>query len=194
MKSLLLFSSCLFLLLTSCGGGNDDPVVPVVTPSFTFDNQTYSVLASQGINEQQMNDFVVLNDIPYNRSQISIIGMLGFGQTATIAFDLYYREGTSIAGTYTIYDDDESTDAFEDYVTPLERGCMGWTTLGNSFAFSGTSVNANNPTGTVTVIVNGPNNYTIRYSGNFRVYGDDFTVDRTVPCAMNITGIVTQQN
>jgi hypothetical protein len=191
MKNLMLISSCLLLFLTGCNSGDNNPPVTPPTASFTFDNQNYSVLPSQGINEMQMNNFVTFNDIPYNRSQISIIGLLGFSQTASIAFDLYYREGTSIAGTYTI--DDEESSSFEDFVAPLDRGCMGWTSMGGVFGMSGEGVNANNPQGTVTITVNSPNNYTIHYVGNFRIY-EDFEVVRTVPCVMDVTGPVVLQN
>jgi hypothetical protein len=194
MKNIILSASVFLLILTSCNSDDDQPQQPVITPSFTFDNQTYSVLPAQGINEQQMDNFITLNDIPYDRSQISIIGMLGFGQTATIAFDVYHREGASIAGTYNIYDDDDSNVGFEDFVTPLDRGCMGWTSLAGSYGISGEGVNANNPEGTVTITVNSTNNYTIHYVGNFRIYNDDFEIERTVPCTMNVTGVVTQQN
>lgn len=190
MKNFILISSCLFLFLTSCNSSDDAPPVPPV-PSFSFDSQTYSVLPTEGINEMQLNNFSVFNDIPYNRSQISIIGMVGFSQTASIAFDLYYREGTSIAGTYTI--DDNEDGSFEDFLAPLDRGCMGWTSMGGTFGLSGEGISSNNPQGTVTITVNSPNNYTIHYVGNFRIY-EDFAIVRNVPCLMDVTGTVVQQN
>jgi len=76
----------------------------------------------------------------------------------------------TIAETYSIYDTDDSTLGFEDFVTPLDRGCIGWTSMGSVFLTSGANgVNANNPSGTVTVTVNSANNYTIRFAGNFRI-------------------------
>lgn len=193
MKKLIVLAG-LVLFLTSCSSDNNTTPTPV-NPSFTFDNQTYTLLPGQGINEIQQNGFITFNDIPYNRSSISIIGMLGFAQTSTISFDLYYREGTTLAGTYTIYDTDNDNLGFEDFVSPLNRGCMGWTSMGEAYPIAGgQSVNANNPAGTVTITVNSANNYTIQYNGNFRIYNDDFAVVRTVPCVMNVTGAVTQQN
>ena len=192
MKNLIVFTSSLFLLLAGCSS-DDNSTPPVASPSFTFDNQTYSVLPTSGINEIRQS--TTFNDVAYNRSSISVIGMIGFSQTATISFDLFYRQGMSIAGTYTIYDNEDTGTGFEDYITPLDRACMGWTSMGAVFLTSGTEpLNANNPVGTVTITVNSPNNYKIHYVGNYRIYDDNFVVVRNVPCTMDITGTVVFQN
>jgi len=193
MKKALLCASGMFLFLLGCSSSDDAAPAPVVTPSFTFDNQTYSVIPSSGINELRQQ--TTFNDVVYDRSSITVVGMIGFAQTATMSFDLYYRHGESIAGTYPIYDSETSDAGFDDYITPLSRACLGWTSLGNVFMTSGADpVNANNPHGTVTVTANSPTNYTIHFVGDFKIYDDNFEVVRNVPCSMNVTGPVVVHN
>jgi len=191
MKKLLLLAAGMFLTLTSCGGDDDPAYVPPTTQSFSFDDGSYNLLAFQGITEIKQENVLTANGNVYDRSAITIIGMLGFTETATVSFDLYYRDGQSIAGTYTIFDDIDGEDAFDDFISPLQRGCLGWTSMGVIFNTSGGDpVQANNPGGTVTIVANSANNYTIQYNGNYKLYNDGFDFVRNVPCSINVTGEV----
>lgn len=190
MKKTILFVPLFLLLLTGCGS-DDAPIPPVVTQSFTFDNTNYSVLASQGIHEIKMNDVITTDGgVHYDRSTLTISGMYGFTTVSSISFDLYYKMGQSIAGTYTIDDDEDS--GFEDFISPLDRACMGWTTSAGSFSSGSEGVQSHNPSGTIKVIANSPTNYTIQYNGNFKVY-DGFDFIRNAAVTMNVTGPVDIQ-
>jgi hypothetical protein len=54
-------------------------------------------------------------------------------------------------------------------------------------------INANNPTGTVKVVNNGNNNYTIQYNGNYKKYDTNFVAIGTVPVVINLTTDVLVQ-
>jgi hypothetical protein len=191
MKKIILFVPVFLLFLTGCSS-DDAPTPPPVTQSFTFDNTNYSVLGSQGITEIKFNDILTTEGgVHYDRSTLSISGMNGFISISTISLDLYYKTGTSIAGTYTIDDDEDS--AFEDFLSPLDRACMGWTTSAGSFGTGGSEgVQSHNPSGTIKVIVNSTANYTIQYTGDFKVY-DGFDIIRNAPAVVNVTGPVDIQ-
>jgi len=191
MSKNILFGICGLLLLTGCSSSDDAPTPPAA-PSFTFDNSTYSLLGAQGITEARMQHVFDIDGVFYNRSSITLIGLIGFSKTATVSFDLYYKDGMSVGGTYTIYqEEDDNMVDFQDYMVPLNRACMGWTTAGYAVNMSNSDeTSANNPSGTVKITVNSPTNYTIQYSGNFRVYVDGFTFVRNAPTAINVTGTV----
>lgn len=189
MKKILLITACLALVLTSCTRDNATPPPPP-GPTFTLDSQTFMLLAAQGITEYKTPTPYPISGINYLRSTISVTGLLGFSKSGTVSFDLYHREGTSVAGTYTIYDAD-STPGFQDFLAPLERGCMGWTSVGVIINLANNAyASSNNPLGTVTIIVNTPTNYTVQYTGNFREYDTNFNIVRTVPASVNVTAPV----
>ncbi|MFT3793200.1 hypothetical protein [Flavobacterium sp.] len=193
MKKLLLLVAGLFLFLTGCGSDDDNSTdMPQSVPqNFSLDNNNYSLLAFQGITEAKMEGVYTFNGIAYTRSQVTLIGMIGFTTTATVSFDLYYKSNMSIAGTYEIYDDIEGEENYEQYMEGRDRSCEGWTSAGVVFQnMGGDQLHANNPSGNVTITVNGPNNYTIQYTGNFKLYEDGFTFVRNVPASVNITGDV----
>lgn len=190
MKKNIIIIAGLFLFITSCSNDDSTDAPPPTSPSFSLDNSVFSLLPAQGITEIKSDAVFTINNVTYNRSTISIIGLNGFTTTATISFDLYYKNGMSVAGTYSIFDEDSSAN-FEDFISPLDRACMGWTSLGVIFPFSGANqVSCNNPTGTVKIIANSSTNYTIQYTGNFRIYNSDFVITRNVPSTINITGNV----
>jgi len=78
VKNIILSATVFLFVLMGCSNSDDNPTAPVVMPSFTFDNQNYSVLPSQGINELKQIDVFTFNGTPYTRSSITIIGMIGF--------------------------------------------------------------------------------------------------------------------
>jgi hypothetical protein len=126
----------------------------------------------------------------YNRNTFIINGIKGMTDVATVTFDLFLKSGQSLAGDYQI-----STDQDEDNPIDLEnilasqnRACLGWTSLvAKTNIISQSSVSGNAPTGTVKIISNGGNNYTIQYTGNFK------NIDQVenIQVTMNITGAVS---
>ncbi len=188
----LFFLPILLLILTACGGSDDDNNTPPVVPqSFSYDGQTYNLLGTQGITEIRLTNVFDIGGTMYDRSTISVIGLQGFTRTGTVSFDLYYKHGMSVAGTYNIFTESDSETDFAEFLSPLDRGCMGWISMASSFNnASGVDVSSNNPSGTVKIIANSPTNYTIQFNGNFKVYEDGFTFVRNAPAVVNVTGNV----
>lgn len=195
MKKLSFLIVPMFVLFLSCSSDDDQPQTqPVVTQSFKLDNNTFSLLSANGIVELRDQNGTTVDGITYKRSTVTLHGMLGFSKMANITFDLYYKESESIAGTYMIHDDNDSPENFEGFLDTNGRGCMGWTSMGVIFSMNGSGdIDSNNPTGTVKIIANSPNNYTVQYNGNFRLYDDSFNFVRNVPSITNVTGNVTLQ-
>ena len=100
-----------------------------------------------------------------------------------------------MAGTYNIDQTlDDEPDFFENLLV-AQKLCLGWTSM-CAVTQAGSSsflINANNPTGTVKVVNNGNNNYTIQYNGNYKKYNNNFQVIGTVPVVINITTDVVVQ-
>lgn len=194
MKKLLLFP-VLFLMLSACGGSDDNNnIPPVVTQSFNFDGETYNLLGVEGITEGVFEDAFNIGGTQYDRSTINIIGLQGFAKTGTVSFDVYYKHGMTVAGTYTIFDDIDQTD-FETYLGARDRACLGWISQASSFNnMSGIDISSNNPSGTLKVIANSPTNYTVQYSGNFKVYENGFDFVRNAPAVIDVTGNVYLQS
>lgn len=194
MNKLFLWIAASFLLIsTGCGSDDDNSThVPQSAPqTFSFDNNNYSLLAFQGITEAKMVGTYTFNGIAYTRSQVTLIGMIGFTTTATVSFDLYYKSDQTIAGTYPIYDAIDGEENYEEYMQGRDRSCEGWTSAGVVFQnMGGDQLHSNNPGGNITVTVNSANNYTIQYNGNFKLYDDGFTFVRNVPASVNVTGDV----
>jgi hypothetical protein len=195
VKKLPVLISALFLILTACGGNDDDNnIPPVVTQSFNFDGQTYSLLGTQGITEGKMEDAFNIDGTQYDRSTITLIGLQGFTKTGTVSFDLYYKHGMTVAGTYSI-DDDIDEGNFDTYLGARDRACLGWISMASAFNnMSGVETSANNPSGTVTIVANSPTNYTIQYTGNFKVYENGFDFVRNAATVVNVTGEVYIQS
>lgn len=192
MKKLLFLTAGMLLLLTGCGSDDNNSDVPQSVPqTFSLDNNNYSLLAFQGITEAKVVGTYTFNGINYTRSQLTIIGMIGFATTGTVSFDLYYKSDQSIGGTYVIYDAVDGEENYEEYMEGRDRSCEGWTSAGVvAQTMTGDQMHSNNPSGNITVTVNSTNNYTIQYTGNFKQYDDGFTFVRNVPAAVNITGDV----
>ena len=129
MKKLLFLVAGFFLLLTGCGSDDDSSeAAQTIAQTFSVDNNNYSLLPMQGLTEGKMEDVYTFNGIAYTRSQVSVVGMIGFATTATVSFDLYYKSNMSIARTYPIYDNVADDDNFDEYMVSRDRACMGWTT------------------------------------------------------------------
>ncbi|CAM3880497.1 putative lipoprotein [Flavobacterium branchiophilum] len=174
------------VLFTSCS--SDDSTE---SSEFVIDNQSYTVNPGQGVIEQKLNNFYTQQGQIFDRSTITINGISGTN-VATVSFDLYYKDGLPVEGTYSIAEtlDDNDTDFFDDLVT-TQKLCLGWTSMCAVFqGGSSVAVNANNPLGTVTVTKNSATNYTIQYNGNFRKYNSSFQVIGTVPVVINVTSDV----
>ncbi len=175
-------------LFNSCSDSDSDS--PQNSTSFVVDGVTYDLPATQGIVNVISPDAIEVNGSMYNRNTFIINGIKGMTDVATVTFDLFLKSGQSLAGDYQI-----STDQDEDNPIDLEnilasqnRACLGWTSLiAKTNIISQSSVSGNAPTGTVKIISNGGNNYTIQYTGNFK------NIDQVgnIQVTMNITGAVS---
>lgn len=177
-------------LFSGCSNDNDDetpPVIPV-PQSFMLDNHNYSLLGFQGLTEIKMGGVYTIEGVNYDRSTITVTGMNGLTETGMVSFDLYYKTGTSMAGTYQIDDSLDDIDLFQNLLSAQERACMGWVSSGVIFNMGGGDpLNSRNPSGTVTVTVNSATNYTVGYTGNFKLYENGFDFVRNVPCSVAVT-------
>jgi len=187
-----------FILLTAIvlmGCSSDDDNSNSTGSSFNLDGDVYQLIEGMGMVEIIMPEVVEVNGEAYDRSSITITGMKGTTSSATISFDLYYKTGTTVAGTYNIYDSEDDGQNFEEFLNGQNRGCMGWTSAAAVFMLDGSDmITANNPTGTVQVIVNSSTNYTLKYNGNFRVYDLELNFDRNMPANINVSSTVTIQD
>lgn len=185
-KPFTIFCAAL-VLLTSCSSSDDN----ATSSEFKIDNQSYTLLPTQGIVEQKMNNMITQQGQTFDRSTITLSGTSGTN-VATVSFDLYYKDGLPVEGTYSIAEtlDDNDADFFDDLVTN-QKLCLGWTSMCAVFqGGSSIAINANNPVGTVTVTKNSTANYTIQYNGNFKKYNSSFQVIGTVPVVINVTSNV----
>ena len=172
------------LSLTSCSSSDDS----AASNQFQVDGQSYEVLPSNGLVELKMDNVYTDQGQSFDRSTVSLVGVNGT-TVASVAFDLFYKDGLPVEGTYSIAEtlDDYSPDFYDQLLTD-EKLCLGWTSLCAVYQGGSTLlINANNPIGTVTVTNNGNNNFTIQYNGNFRKYNSNFEVIGTVPVVINIT-------
>jgi hypothetical protein len=193
MKNLLKSTLVLFvisLLFQSCSSSEE--VESLVSNQISIDGQLYNTLPSNSVVELRMNNLNIDGQV-YDRSSISITGIAGT-TIANVSFDLYYKDGLPVAGTYNIDQTLDNDSDFFDNLLVAQKLCLGWTSM-CAVTQAGSSsflINANNPTGTVKVVNNGNNNYTIQYNGNYKKY-NNFQVIGTVPVVINITTDVVVQ-
>ena len=192
MKKILLFFSA--IAIVSCSS-DDDSSTENNSTSFRYDGTAFQLQPSMGISEIIMPRVTESNGQFYDRSTISLTGLNGMTSTATVSFDLYYKTGTSVGGTYIIHDTEVSNAIdFDEFLAIDGRASLGWTSAGVIFSMgSGSMTSGNNPTGSVQIIVNSPTNYTVKYIGNFREYNGDFEVVRNLPAEINVTGDITRE-
>lgn len=193
MKNLLKSALVFFVIMSLFQSCSEDEETPVNT-QFTIDGQTYNLLPTNGVVELKMNNLININGQYYDRSSITISGTSGT-LLANLNFDLFYKDGLPVAGTYTIADTLDGNGDFYSDLSVAQKLCSGWTSMcvvvqSNS---SSALIDSNNPTGTVKVINNGNNNYTVQFNGNYRKYNSNFDVIGTVPVVMDITTNVTVQ-
>ncbi|WP_396166089.1 hypothetical protein [Flavobacterium sp.] len=194
MKNLLKSALVLFAissLFQSCSSSEE--VETPVTNQISVDGQPYNILPSNSVVELKMNNLNIDGQL-YDRSSISIIGMSGT-TVANVSFDLYYKDGLPMAGTYNIDQTIDNDSDFFDNLLVTQKLCLGWTSMCavNQAGSSSFLINANNPTGTVKVVNNGNNNYTIQYNGNYKKYDTNFVAIGTVPVVINLTTDVLVQ-
>jgi hypothetical protein len=181
-KPFTIFCAAL-VLLTSCSSSDDS----ATSSEFKIDNQSYTLLPTQGIVEQKMNNMITQQGQTFDRSTITLSGTSGTN-VATVSFDLYYKDGLPVEGTYSIA---ETLDDNDDDLVTNQKLCLGWTSMCAVFqGGSSIAINANNPVGTVTVTKNSTANYTIQYNGNFKKYNSSFQVIGTVPVVINVASNV----
>jgi hypothetical protein len=189
MKKLMLSSlAMLTLLITlSCSGDSDSNNSPT---TFSVNGENYTLLSSQGIVNVVSPNAYELDGNSYNRNTIVINGTKGLSDVASVTFDLFVKNGESLAGVYQI-----STDQDEDTFTSIDnilgsnvRVCIGWTSLIATTKIATQEIESGNaPTGTVQIISNGGNIYTIKFNGNFK----NINQTSNIPVNMDITGTVS---
>lgn len=189
MKKLMLSSlAMLTLLITlSCSGDSDSNNSPT---TFSVNGENYTLLSSQGIVNVVSPNAYELDGNSYNRNSIVINGTKGLTDVASVTFDLFVKNGESLAGVYQI-----STDQDEDTFTSIDnilgsnvRVCIGWTSLIATTKIATQEIESGNaPTGTVQIISNGGNIYTIKFNGNFK----NINQTSNIPVNMDITGTVS---
>ncbi|WP_026711440.1 hypothetical protein [Flavobacterium filum] len=188
MKKLILSSLAIIAMFTalSCSSDSDSSSS---SSTFKIDGVSYSLPPAQGIVNIVSPNAYELDGNIYNRNTFIINGIKGMTDVATVTFDLFVKNGESVAGTYQI-----STDQDEDTFTSIDnilasdvRVCIGWTSLvAVTNLTSETITSGNAPTGTVQIISNGGNNYTIKFTGNFK------KLDQTnISANINLTGAVS---
>lgn len=189
MKKLMLSGlAMLTLLITlSCSGDSDSNNSPT---TFSVNGDNYTLLSSQGIVNVVSPNAYELDGNSYNRNTIVINGTKGLTDVASVTFDLFVKNGESLAGVYQI-----STDQDEDTFTSIDnilgsnvRVCIGWTSLIATTKIATQEIESGNaPTGTVQIISNGGNIYTIKFNGNFK----NINQTSNIPVNMDITGTVS---
>lgn len=190
MKKNFTLGFFLMALFTIISCDNDDDSNN--SASFKVDGVTYRLPPMEGINRLQMLNALEIDGNIYNRNTLIITGLNGLSSAAVVTFDLFLKQGQSLAGDYQIstdQDEDNPTE-MENILSTQDRACLGWTSLISTTNLnSQATVSGNAPTGMIKVISNGGNNYTIQYSGNFKKI-DEVT---NISVEMNLTGVVSNQ-
>lgn len=194
MKKLLKLASLIcvtIILFQSCSSSSNDSIP--TNGQFSIDGQIFPLSPNNPVTEIRMNN-LNSNNFVYDRSAITVTGIDGT-KVGSVSFDLYYKDGLPVEGTYTIDNTLNNNSYFFTNLVTAQKLCLGWTTA-CSVIQAGSStflVNANNPSGTVKVINNGNSNYTIQYNGNFKKYNTNFVEIGTVPVVIDITSNVLIQ-
>ncbi|MBN8567574.1 MAG: hypothetical protein J0M25_12675 [Flavobacteriales bacterium] len=115
MKKLMLSCLAIFALLISlsCSGDSDSNNSPI---TFSVNGDNYTLVPSQGIVNVVSPNAYELEGNSYNRNTFIINGTKGLTDVATVTFDLFVKNGESIAGIYQI-----STDQDEDTFTSIDN-------------------------------------------------------------------------
>lgn len=185
-----IFLATLFLTaffgLVSCSSDDDSNQN---STTFKINGVTYTLSPTQGITYLAMSNTFEIDETTYDRVSIIINGFNGVTNVGVVTFDLFMLPGQSIAGDYqiSIDENEDVVSDFEQILLSQQRACMGWTSAVSASSMDiQNSIGGNAPTGTVKIISNGGNNYTIQYNGNFKKL-----IDLTaIPVEMNITGTI----
>lgn len=187
MKKIFTLGFFVMALFTIASCDSDDDSNN--SASFKVDGVTYTLPPIQGLNRLQMLNALEINGNIYNRNTLVITGMNGMTLNAVVTFDLFLKQGESLAGDYQIStdQDDDNPVEMENILSTQDRACLGWTSLISATNLnSQVTVSGNAPTGMIKIISNGGNNYTIQYNGNF-VKIDEVA---NISVEMNLTGNV----
>ncbi|MDP2160236.1 MAG: hypothetical protein Q8K02_07125 [Flavobacterium sp.] len=185
-----IFLATLFLTaffgLVSCSSDGDSNQN---STTFKVNNVDYTLPTSQGIIYSGMSNGYIIDDTSYEQISIVITGLKDVSEVATLSFDLYKLPGQPIAGDYqaSINEEDDVTSNFEQLLSSHQRACFSYTSLMIVSTFSMEEIlSGHAPTGTVKIISNGGNSYTIKYNGDFKKSDED----TIVPVEINITGTI----
>jgi hypothetical protein len=182
------------LIFQSCSSDDEATTAPVL-PNFKMNGVTYE-LYTQDPNSFALVNFtsipVVIGGQTYTDSSLSITGKTSDNtKIGTMTFRFMYKPSQGIAGTYNIskYEDDLDTDLIANQ--RIVNGWVSMATVNNIATPSSFELNGNDPVGTVQVINNGNNNYTLKFNGVFRKYNSNFQVQSTFPVQIDLSATAT---
>jgi len=172
MKKIAFLLLCIStFLFSSCSDSDSDTPQNTNSTSFVVDGETYELATTQGIVNIVSPEPIEVNGSFYYRNTLIISGVKGLTDLATVTFDLFISESLSLAGEYQIStdQDDENPVDLENILADQNRACLGWTSLiAKTNIISQNSTSGNAPSGTLKIVSNGGNNYTIQFTGNFK--------------------------
>jgi hypothetical protein len=194
-KTIAIFAASA-LIFQSCS--SDEATTAPVLPNFKINGVTYE-LDTQVPNSFTLSSFTSM-PVDYGgqnfiNSNFSIVGKTADNaKVGSVSFRLFYKPAQGIAGTYNI---SNFQGDFEDDLIANQRIINGWVSMStvNSLTNPGAfELDGNDPVGTVQVINNGNNNYTIKFNGVFRKYNNNFQVQSTFPVQLDISATATVTN
>lgn len=172
MKKIVFLLVCASaFMFNSCSESDSETPQNTNSTTFVVDGETYELATTQGIVNVVSPEPIEMNGNFYYRNTLIINGIKGLTDVATITFDLFILESLSLAGEYQISTDqnDENPVDLENILADQYRACLGWTSLiAKTNIISQNSTSGNAPSGTLKIVSNGGNNYTIQYTGNFK--------------------------
>jgi hypothetical protein len=180
-------------LLNSCSSSTET----TPAPSFKINGVTYELLTSDTDSFNITNMIstpVVFGGQNYVTSIVTIGGTANnSSKGGAVAFTLFYKASQGIAGTYNItnMDDDLEVD-----LAANQRTVNGWVSVAivSNTSSQSSELELNDPLGSVQLISNGGNNYTLKFNNVFRKLNSNNQVTASYPVEIDITGTASIDN